>query len=199
MFALLTVTRLHVIQTGYVKCAGLRRDIKGTKGDIEMSRALTAGFAAIGMFVAASAGAETLDVTWAVSPYGVVATWQQDSAPSPISYAPDVGTEVQIWNFETDVPIPTLSSIVYYNSSEGVIFSTEIFGGYYVNGPQAYAGSEAAPQFAPGSFSGYFEGNPDNPSTLTFAVPEPSTWALLIAGFAGLGCAYFGGRRAVAA
>jgi hypothetical protein len=56
-----------------------------------------------------------------------------------------------------------------------VTFSTAPLGGVHVAGRQAYAGSEAAPQFAPGSFFGFLNGNPDIPSALIFSVPEEST------------------------
>ena len=55
------------------------------------------------------------------------------------------------------------------------------------HGPRIYTGTEVNPIFSPGVFvlvSG----------TLTVtAVPEPSTWAMMLAGFAGL--AYAGHRR----
>jgi hypothetical protein len=169
-----------------------------------MNRALTAAIAAMGLFAAASASAETLEATWTYSPSGTpvtIATWEQDSAPTPVSFGLGEGTEIPISDFVAYAPIQTVTSITYYNNGfTPVIFSTIPLGGIFVVGPQAYTGSEDAPQFAPGSFSGNLDGDDTLLSTLTLsAVPEPSTWALLIAGFAGLGAASVGWRRVLAA
>jgi hypothetical protein len=171
-----------------------------------MKQVLTAiaALATIVLFGAASAGAETLEATWTYSPAGTpvtVATWEQDSAPTPLDYVLGVGAEIPISDLVEFVPIGTPASITYYNNSAyPIIFSTVPLGGIYVTGMQAYTGSEAAPQFAPGSFSGtVFYGDFSAPSTLTLtAVPEPSTWVMLIAGFVGLGAAYVGRRQAKA-
>ena len=161
---------------------------------------LTAAFAASVLLAAAvSASAETLEAAWTFVPAGgpatTIATWEQDSAPTPAGYVTGEATVVPIWDFVAYEPVGSLTAIVYYTSSFiPVTFSTAPLGGFYLAGPQAYAGSEAAPQFAPGSFSGLFEG--ELPSTLTFtAVPETSTWAMMLAGFAGLGALSFRVRR----
>jgi hypothetical protein len=72
--------------------------------------------------------------------------------------------------------------------------NAEVDGGFFIDevnifgtGLQLYSGSEAAPIFAPGDFrvsTGFL--------TIT-AVPESSTWAMLVIGFAGLG--YAASRR----
>lgn len=165
-----------------------------------MNRALTAAFAASVLFAAAvSASAETLEAAWTFVPDGgpitTIATWQQDSAPTPLGYVTGEATIVPISDFVAYEPVGSLTAIVYYNSTFiPVTLSTAPLGGVYLSGPQAYVGSEAAPQFAPGSFSGLLEG--ESPSTLTFTVvPEASTWAMMLAGFAGLGALSFRVRR----
>ena len=169
----------------------------------QVSTAIVA-LATIVLFGAASASAETLEATWTYSPDGApvtVATWEQDSAPTPLNYVLGVATEITITDLVEFLPIGTPASITYYNNSAyPIIFSTVPLGGIYVIGMQAYLGSEAAPQFAPGSFSGtVVYGDLSAASTLTFtAVPEPSTWVMLIAGFVGLGAAYVSRRQAKA-
>ena len=163
-----------------------------------------AALAATGLFGTALARAETLEATWTYSPAGTpvtVATWEQDSAPTPLADVLGEATEISISDLVEFVPVGTPTSITYYNNAAfPVIFSTVPLGGIFVTGMQAYTGSEAAPQFAPGSFSGtVVDGNFSAPSTLTFtAVPEPSTWVMLIAGFVGLSAAHLGRGRAKA-
>jgi hypothetical protein len=163
-----------------------------------------AALAATVLFGAASAQAVTLEATWTYSPDGTpvtVATWEQDSAPTPLNSVLGVATQIGITDLVEFLPIGTPASITYYNNSAyPVIFSTVPLGGIYVTGAQAYTGSEATPQFAPGSFSGtVFYGDLSAASTLTFtAVPEPSTWVMLMAGFVGLGAAYVSRRQAKA-
>jgi hypothetical protein len=73
-----------------------------------MNRALTAAFAALALFATAvSASAETLDVTWIVSYLGEtlpVATWRQDSEPTPVGYVTGEGTIVPISDFVAHAP-----------------------------------------------------------------------------------------------
>ncbi len=107
--------------------------------------------------------------------------------------------EIPISDFVDFLGIGTLASITYYNnSSYPYIFSIIPMGAIYVTEPQAYTRSEAAPQFAPGTFTGtVVDGDVSAPSTLTLtAVPEPSTWVMLIAGFVGLSAAKLGLLRA---
>jgi hypothetical protein len=61
-----------------------------------------------------------------------------------------------------------------------------------VFGPQLFTGTLTAPIFSTGAFA-MNSGN--GTLTVTAAIPEPSTWAMMIAGLAGLGALY---RRRVA-
>jgi hypothetical protein len=160
-----------------------------------MKRSLIAAIAAAGSFAAASASGETLDVTWTYVSGGtthVEATWQQDSAPTPFFTLAGEGTSVPISDF-VSATLPAHSHLSYYNESgvlTGLMFSTMFGGGVRLAGPeQIYTGSEGAPIFAPDSFSGQieFDVGGELPSTLTFSVvPELSTWAMMMLGFAGL-------------
>jgi PEP-CTERM motif len=170
-----------------------------------MHRRLIAALAAIGLVAAAPASAETLEVTWSIFSSGetfTLATWDQDSAPTPVFSVGGIVTEVAVSDFVSYFPgIPISTSIFYFASGLGATFSTVFDDGFGQTGGQAYTGSEATPQFAPGSFSGLAfvpGGPPSDPSTLTFAIPEPSTWALMLAGFAGVGAMSFGMRRRAA-
>jgi hypothetical protein len=71
---------------------------------------------------------------------------------------------------------------------------SDIFG----TGPQLYTGAESAPVFSPGHF-GVRTGSLIV-TVATPAVPESSTWAMMLMGFAGLGYAgHRAGRSAIAA
>jgi len=59
-------------------------------------------------------------------------------------------------------------------------------------GPQLFSGTYDMPGFAPGTFklSGFSEGSTDGLLTISAvsgAVPEPATWAMLLAGFGAVG------------
>ena len=171
-----------------------------------MNSVFTAAFAAVVLIASGiSAGAATLDVTWIAAFNNVaspIATWHQDTSPTPIGFATGEATVVPIsdfvaYNFGAYAPVGTVDLITYYNSAviPSTTLSTVPFGGIVFSGPQAYTGSEAAPQFAPGAIYGLFEGDANVPSLLIFSVPEPSTWALMLAGFASLGVWSFRMRR----
>ena len=158
-----------------------------------MKRSIFAALAATALVGVASAKAETLQATWALDEFGVVATWDQSSDPAPLDYATGLGTKIAIWDFSSAYVGP-YTAIVYFNASTGDTFVTPD-GAYYVGGPQAYLGSEDAPMFAPGVFHGTYD---TLASTLTLtAVPEASTWALTVAGFAATAALSFYRRRRV--
>ncbi len=75
------------------------------------------------------------------------------------------------------------------------MFDTDTSPSYVVFGPQVYSGDKSAPVFAPGIFDGADQTNGlDGVLTIT-ATPLPSTWTMLIAGFAGLGFFAFRGSK----
>ncbi len=151
-----------------------------------MKNLISAAFGACAMLATASAGAETLDVTYTDT--DVTVTWEQSSNPTPNYY--DLGgyTDVPVWNVTGNynaIGIST-SDVFYFSAGEG--------GGWGpIFGPQDYSGSEAAPVFSAGAQTGFYY-TPGSNATLTYsAVPEVSTWVMLLAGFAGLG--FVGYRR----
>jgi hypothetical protein len=114
-------------------------------------------------------------VQWHSSTDCDLATGLQSNAPRIWT---GVATDVPISDFVAYAPVGNVTSITYYNSAAiPLTFSTVPFGGIIFAGPQAYTGSEAAPQFAPGAFFGLFEGDSAVPSLLIFSIPEPSTWS----------------------
>jgi hypothetical protein len=67
---------------------------------------------------------------------------------------------------------------------------------YNLFGPQLYGGFEFHPTFVPGIYTGFYNEYTGNYDTVTLTVtnvPEPSTWAMMLAGFAALG--FVGYRR----
>jgi PEP-CTERM motif len=149
-----------------------------------MKRMMAATLGSSLLLAAPSAGAFVLQFSY-VDPFHE-ASWEQDSEPAPIDYVLGVDTIVPIWDVAGDLLNPFDTSLVY--------FSADSFGGFAdVYGPQVYGGSEAAPEFGVGTEYGFSSlGCCSDDGVLTItpvvsAIPEPSTWAMMLAGFAGLG------------
>jgi hypothetical protein len=136
--------------------------------------------------------AEILNFSWEYAP-GEVATWSQPSNPTPIVNGPDVFTAIGVNNGTSNQG--TFAFVVYDSlDADGglAIAGLEIT----ATGVQIYTGSEAAPIFSPGRYLVETVGTGDEAfvvvTAATPAVPEPSTWAMMLIGFAGL--AYAGHR-----
>ncbi len=143
------------------------------------------------MLFAASAGAETLEVTYHDT--AVTVTWEQSSNPTPNGYG-EYDTYVPVWDVTGDYSALGAG----YPTTQVVYFSIGAGGGFNgIGGTQVYSGSEASPVFSIGTQTG-FRATPGSDATLTFsAVPEASTWVMMLLGFAGLGFAgYRVSRRA---
>ena len=94
----------------------------------------------------------------------------------------------------------TFGTVRFFSSIGGGGVFTE-FGGPGGFGPQLFSGTTATPVFSPGTFSFTDFRGIATGSTLTIsaaavaAVPEPSTWAMLITGFGIVGFAMRRRRR----
>jgi hypothetical protein len=96
---------------------------------------------------------------------------------------------------------PSGFSLVFFFAQGGGGGFEDSLGLVNAGGAQVYSGPESSPVFAPGSFIlGDLNGIGAGRGTLTFtAVPEPSTWAMMLLGFAGLAFAgYRASRRTTA-
>jgi hypothetical protein len=144
----------------------------------------------------------------------VVATWVQDSNPTPISFNLMDDTRVPISNFSGDLArTETYIDYIGVGGFQAILENNQA----ETTGSPVYSGLESAPVFAPGSFDGLGEGlfrfeiTPGNfvslATNITFTVAqdvtvppnptaahEPSTWALGIIGFSVV-AAMYGLRR----
>lgn len=148
------------------------------------------------------ARAETLLVTWTENDpdlgLNIDVSWELSSTPTPIFSVDGIGTEVPIFDFTSTgtTSVGPYSDMAWYSASQGGLFYTPDKL-YEVDGAQAYSGPESAPVFLTGVYPGTDVANGDASATVTIssvgAIPEPSTWAMMLIGFVGLG---FAGRRA---
>jgi PEP-CTERM motif-containing protein len=93
----------------------------------------------------------------------------------------------------------TLYGLTFYNQVDSYNIEYTVGGSdtFLYGGQQIYAGSEASPMFIPGSFTLNGVNHVPDEETLTISeVPEPSTWAMMLIGFAGLVYAGFRSTRA---
>jgi PEP-CTERM motif len=157
-----------------------------------------AAVAACGLVAASSAGAETLYVSWIGE--GQDWSWQQSSTPTPLSYNPAGATDVPVTNFTGGL----YSEIIYWPSEEHGGFATpdKAFSTLSVSNLAFYTGPTSNPVFSVGSFSLDDRATGSAAGTITFSatpVPEPSTWGLMLLGFAGLGAIATRKRHAILA
>ncbi len=116
----------------------------------------------------------------------LLGSWNQSLTPTPVAFTLGRDTTIPIFNgtgaaFGYD-------SGMYYNLHEfgGLLVGDPLLSPINTGGPQSYTGPENAPVFVPGV---YVE---DDGSILTISVPEPATWAMMLAG---LGMIGFAARR----
>jgi hypothetical protein len=146
--------------------------------------------AATAIFASTCAGAAILEVHYVGDGFDV--SWEQSSTPTPISFVPS-GMEVAVTDFTGAGPYAAID----YFTSPGGGFETPDF---LINvlGPQLFSGTTINPVFSVGSFSLHND-NESDAGVITFsAVPEPSTWAMMLLGFAGLGLAGYRALRRTA-
>lgn len=144
-------------------------------------------------FSAPSANAEIY--TFAVnSKDGENFSFTLDKSPTPDEYTKGDFSGFGIFNLTTTIrPLP-FYEIYFFGPGAGNGFS--IFDGtadiffpvFEASSAPLYQGPENAPTFLPGTYlmSNIF-GDPIGSLTISGAVPEPSTWAMMILGFAGVG------------
>jgi hypothetical protein len=146
----------------------------------------SAAVALAAVSVAAGAHAGNLLFSY-VEPGGFDISFEQASTPSPEGDLDGNFTETYIWNFSGNDGDE--ASIVWFDSQQ--------FGGFQAPdatpairtvGSQVFTGSEAAPVFAPGVFTGIYDYSNGLTGTLTISsVPEPATWAIMLLGLGALG------------
>jgi PEP-CTERM motif len=155
---------------------------------------------ALGMVVlgAPTVRATVLDFSFSGNLGGGVtetASWSMDSNPNVITFTTGSFTLVTTsggTEFRSDlVPSTSTFDAVQFDAPgvpSGVEFNTVgvAFNVFDRFGSQIYTGSESAPVFAPGTFVGTL-GTLTITDAVTTAVPEPSTWAMMLLGFLGLG------------
>ena len=167
-----------------------------------MKRVLLAVVAAIGaVLVAGAAFAETLDFNYFIQDsfgISVDTNWTQSNTPVPLSYVSGFSTTVHATGFDTvyedGTPIvsQTIDYVTFYNATfSGGFLDNNGYGDNFLE-PVLFTGPDSAPVFAPGIYDLRF-------GVLTVqvlaAVPETSTWALMISGIGLVGGALRLGRR----
>jgi hypothetical protein len=150
---------------------------------METPTLLASAALAASLLAATTAGAEVLDFSWAGSGTfsGKSASWIQPSDPTPASYNADLGnTEIAVTN--GTATFGPISTVIFYTG--GGFVAEGGLDALGLTGPQLFTGTVAAPIFSTGVYT-----LGSGALTVT-AVPESSTWAMMVAGLAGLGALY---------
>jgi hypothetical protein len=158
---------------------------------------LRAGLATIALSMAGSAKAATMLFTLTGGAFN--ATWQLDSNPVPDFVGrPTAGISFFSVPGTIGGASATFRTVYFYaqpGSAGGLRLATDSGGNVFDSfGPQLYLSPGSAPTFVAGTYAldGFFDENSPSftPSTLTIAplttsgaVPEPTTWAMMLAGF----------------
>ncbi|MGA8448145.1 MAG: PEP-CTERM sorting domain-containing protein [Roseiarcus sp.] len=152
---------------------------------------IAAGAAALAF---AAGGAQATELVFTITGAGNIITFDLPQHPTPDSY-----TLGQFFTFTSvdgtfDGTPTVFDGATFWNPDQDTgDLHLDSFSPYF--GDILYTGMESSPTFKTGSFD---IGDGEFSYTLTIsAVPEPSTWGLMLLGFAGLGFA--GYRRSVKA
>ena len=138
---------------------------------------------AVAAFSAAPALAEVLDFSYTSASNGT-ASWTQASDPTPYGYYPGRFTIVPVSDGASSVG--TFTEVTFASEIGGFLIEVST-SGIVDHGPIIFTGTVVNPIFSPGVFV------LDSGTLTVTAVPEPSTWAMMLLGFAVLG---FVGYRA---
>jgi hypothetical protein len=167
-------------------CIGLPE----SRGGGPLKEIVCAVAAATAIFASTCAGAAILEVHYVGD--GADVSWEQSSTPTPTFFVSSE-TEVPVTNFMGGIPY---TDMVYYTLPGGGFETPDI--SLNLLGPQLFSGSTENPVFSVGSFS-LQNFDESDAGVITFsAVPEPSTWAMMLLGFAGLGLAGYRASRRTA-
>lgn len=144
---------------------------------------LVAAASVAAITLGATAHAETLLFSYSDTG-GVSFTYEQSSTPTPTAYSANFANSVPVRDFKGN--IGPYSSMSYYTTAASGGFSTP--GGLVDGrGPQIFSGTVSNPVFAPGKFA-VDEVFTQQTGTLAIsAVPEPTSWAMMLVGLGGLG------------
>jgi hypothetical protein len=191
----ITLAAVYLLVSTFVVRGVLPRKCCETVGGGGM-RNILAPLAIAATLSLSSAQAGTLFVQWVESDAGINASWEQNSAPTPNSFESGVSTDVPVWNFTSTgtTSVGPYSRIVWYNAGDLGLFDTP-GGAFSLFGPQAYTGPESTPQF----LTGVYQATNVAATVTISSIPEPSTWAMMGLGFAGLAFAGFRTRRSAVA
>ena len=140
----------------------------------------------------AQAATEMLFTITAESGDDPTATFELPASPTPTQFTTNFAFEVGDTAAVVGGSATTLDGLSFYSGKQGggLINSTY----FDLSGAQYYTGTEASPTFMPGIYTGQSNSYSGGVDTVTIAlapVPEPATWAMMLAGFAGLGFAGF--------
>jgi PEP-CTERM motif len=125
-------------------------------------------------------------------------TFELPASPTPTQFTTNFAFEVGATPAIVGGSATILDGLSFYSSQGGGgLIDTAYFD---LSGTQYYTGTEASPTFIPGIYTGQSNSYSGGVDTVTIGlapVPEPATWAMMFAGFAGLGLAGFRRARAL--
>jgi hypothetical protein len=150
---------------------------------------LTVAWAAIG-------GARAADVVFTITGGDGTATFELPLSPTlDVPVAPFFFGILSVPAVVGGSPV-TLPGLYFFSTELGETGGFFAEGFFSFSGPQFYTGSESNPTFLTGVYPGLVNGFGGKIDTVTvidppgvLAVPELSTWAMLLLGFVGLSCA----------
>ena len=127
-------------------------------------------------------------------------SFAESSSPTPVYYVDGNSFGINPTGFVDGAASSFDGGVVFYTSSNSG--GLETYNGFNLEGAQLFIGSTSSPTFLTGTFTldDYPSGTPNGvltiaPEVSVSAAPEPSTWALMIAGVGVMGAALRFARR----